>query len=111
MYTNALVSLLVCLLSLTRVSAFAPVQVPPTLPAIVESVAITRSDAAQSPLTIGVNNYLSSSTLVSLQERKPVTAEEIAAKKRNFNIIFWGGGIIAPFIATVFYFGFKFWEK
>ena len=27
---------------------------------------------------------------VALQERKPPTKEEIAAKQRNFNIIFWG---------------------
>ncbi|GMI62627.1 hypothetical protein ScalyP_jg4004 [Parmales sp. scaly parma] len=39
------------------------------------------------------------------------TAEEIAAKKASFNFWFWGGGIVAPFIATVFYFGPKFWEK
>jgi hypothetical protein len=48
---------------------------------------------------------------VSLQEKKIPTAEEIAAKKRNFNLVFWGGGIVAPFIATIYFFGFKFWEK
>jgi hypothetical protein len=49
--------------------------------------------------------------MLSLQERKAPTAEEIAAKKFNFNLWFWGGGFVAPFLATVYYFGFKFWEK
>jgi hypothetical protein len=53
----------------------------------------------------------SSSVLTSLKERRPPTEEEIAAKKRNFNLIFWGGGFVAPFLATIFYFGFRFWEK
>eukprot|EP00555_Chaetoceros_dichaeta_P003013 CAMPEP_0198248744 /NCGR_PEP_ID=MMETSP1447-20131203/457_1 /TAXON_ID=420782 /ORGANISM="Chaetoceros dichaeta, Strain CCMP1751" /LENGTH=131 /DNA_ID=CAMNT_0043933223 /DNA_START=83 /DNA_END=478 /DNA_ORIENTATION=- len=62
------------------------------------------------------NDYLSSplessSTAISLEERKPPTAAEIASKKRNFNFWFWGGGIIAPFIATVYYFGLRFWER
>ena len=25
--------------------------------------------------------------------------------------VFWGGGFVAPLLATVFYFGFRFWEK
>jgi hypothetical protein len=53
----------------------------------------------------------SSSMFVSLQERKIPTKEEIEQKKLTFNVIFWGGGFVAPFIATVFYFGFRFWEK
>merc|ERR1711862_594390 len=48
---------------------------------------------------------------VSLKDRVIPTKEEIAQKKLTFNLIFWGGGIIAPFIATVFYFGFRFWER
>jgi hypothetical protein len=70
----------------------------------------------------GIRSYLSStnaadtvqsSTLtVSLKERPPPpTKEEIEAKQRNFNVLFWGGGFVAPFVATVFYFGPKFWEK
>lgn len=75
-------------------------------------------------LNTGVKDYLatgtgtttsssasSSSIELSLVERKPPTKEEIADKKRNFNLIFWGGGFVAPFLATFFYFGFKFWEK
>jgi hypothetical protein len=53
----------------------------------------------------------SSSLQLSLKDRVIPTAEEIAAKKFNFNVIFWGGGFIAPFLATIFYFGFRFWEK
>lgn len=52
-----------------------------------------------------------SSMLVSIQEYRKPTAEEIAAKKLTFNLWFWGGGIVAPFIATIYYFGFKFWER
>mmetsp|Transcript_23647 Transcript_23647/g.29796 ORF Transcript_23647/g.29796 Transcript_23647/m.29796 type:complete len:130 (+) Transcript_23647:74-463(+) len=54
----------------------------------------------------------SSSNMLSLKDRPPPpTAEEIAAKKRNFNFWFWGGGFVAPFLATFYYFGLKFWEK
>jgi len=66
----------------------------------------------------GVRNYLaspfeeSSTMTLSLKERPPPpTAEELAAKKRNFNFWFWGGGFVAPFLATFYYFGFKFWER
>ena len=48
---------------------------------------------------------------VAIQEYKTPTAEELADKKRNFNVIFWGGGFVAPFLATVFYFGARFWER
>jgi hypothetical protein len=54
----------------------------------------------------------SSTSLVSLKDRPPPpTAEEIAAKKANFNFWFWGGGFVAPFLATFYYFGLKFWER
>ena len=52
----------------------------------------------------------SSSFSVSLEERKPPTKEEIEAKKRNFSFWLWGGGFVAPFLATFYYFGFKFWR-
>lgn len=57
------------------------------------------------------SSVTTSTQLVSLQERKIPTKEEIDQKKLTFNLIFWGGGFVAPFIATVFYFGFRFWEK
>ena len=89
------------------------------VPAAVNYVAVDQQQqlpaaAVRSPLQEGVQNYLtssSSSQLLSLQERHVPTAEEIAAKKLNVNILFWGGGFVAPFLATVFYFGFRFWEK
>mmetsp|Transcript_12432 Transcript_12432/g.34503 ORF Transcript_12432/g.34503 Transcript_12432/m.34503 type:complete len:133 (-) Transcript_12432:366-764(-) len=58
-----------------------------------------------------LNAQESSTLTVALKERKIPTKEEIAAKKRNFNLIFWGGGFVAPFLATIFYFGPKFWTK
>jgi hypothetical protein len=61
----------------------------------------------------GIRSYLKEqpSIVVSLQERKIPTKEEIDQKKLTFNLIFWGGGFVAPFLATIFYFGFRFWEK
>ena len=53
----------------------------------------------------------SSTTLLSVQEYYKPTPEELAAKKRNFNLWFWGGGFVAPFLATFYYFGLKFWER
>jgi hypothetical protein len=55
---------------------------------------------------------MTSTNVLSLKERPPPpTPEEIAAKKRTFNLWFWGGGFVAPFLATFYYFGFKFWER
>eukprot|EP00545_Synedropsis_sp_CCMP1620_P004606 CAMPEP_0119012840 /NCGR_PEP_ID=MMETSP1176-20130426/7656_1 /TAXON_ID=265551 /ORGANISM="Synedropsis recta cf, Strain CCMP1620" /LENGTH=92 /DNA_ID=CAMNT_0006965875 /DNA_START=194 /DNA_END=472 /DNA_ORIENTATION=- len=67
-----------------------------------------------SPLTQGIDDYVghgSSTQLVSLVERKVPTKEEIAEKKKNFNFWFWGGGFVAPFLATFYYFGFQFWKR
>lgn len=36
---------------------------------------------------------------------------QIDQKNKNLAIWFWGGGFVAPFLATFYYFGFKFWEK
>jgi hypothetical protein len=88
----------------------------------VVSVSSSSAPQQQSALDAGTREYAAgatiqqqqlapSSILLSLQERKPPTAEEIAQKKLTFNLWFWGGGIIAPFLATIFYFGFRFWEK
>lgn len=65
------------------------------------------------PLDTGIRSYLQQqpSITVALQERKIPTKEEIDQKKLTFNLIFWGGGFVAPFLATIFYFGFRFWEK
>lgn len=82
---------------------------PPVHHVVMDTSAIA---SLQSPLTHGIDKFMGSrSHLVALQERKIPTAEEIAAKKRNFNLWFWGGGIVAPFLATFYYFGLKFWEK
>jgi hypothetical protein len=69
-----------------------------------------------SPLKRGIQQHVlattpSSNFLSDLKERRPPTAEEIAQKKLNFNLWLWGGGVVAPFLATFYYFGFKFWEK
>jgi hypothetical protein len=58
------------------------------------------------------STILTSTNILSLKDRPPPpTAEEIAAKKQTFNLWFWGGGFVAPFLATFYYFGFKFWER
>ena len=68
--------------------------VPPAAPAAMETLTTTRDAVTMtaSPLQQGVESYLgrSSSLQLSLKERKPPTKEEIAAKQRNFNLIFWG---------------------
>jgi hypothetical protein len=79
--------------------------------AAIQSSSMVLQDGIQNFMS--ASNPIESSTLsLSLKERPPPpTAEEIAQKKATFNFWFWGGGIVAPFIATVFYFGPKFWEK
>mmetsp|Transcript_8489 Transcript_8489/g.16891 ORF Transcript_8489/g.16891 Transcript_8489/m.16891 type:complete len:132 (+) Transcript_8489:99-494(+) len=95
-------------------------QAPPaTILAPAASQSITTS--ASSSLNNGVGKFLvqdsestilTSSNVLSLKDRPPPpTPEEIAAKKRTFNLWFWGGGFVAPFLATFYYFGFKFWER
>lgn len=108
--------LLVVVLALAQAGAFVPIQ-----PAVDVAVAAQQQPqvlTSSQDLQQGVNRFLmeepklsSSTVTLSLQERKIPTPEEIAAKKRNFNLWFWGGGFVAPFLATFYYFGFKFWEK
>ena len=58
------------------------------------------------------SSIMTSTNVLSLKDRPPPpTAEEIAAKKKTFNLWFWGGGFVAPFLATFYYFGLKFWER
>lgn len=89
----------------------------PPLVAVNAPTSILPLSVCQQPLQDGIRSYVDDavagrpSLLLSLQDRKIPTAEEIAQKKMTFNMIFWGGGFVAPFIATVFYFGFRFWEK
>ena len=89
---------------------------PPAL--VVTQGAIQQHVQQTSPLQDGIRSYLASpfeestTMTLSLKERPPPpTEEELAAKKRNFNLWFWGGGFVAPFLATFYYFGFKFWER
>jgi len=94
----------------------------PQIPAVTTSVVASSgrltvdsvSSSNSGALRDGVVSFAGSSTsnVLSLQDRKPPpTKEEIEAKKRNFAFWFWGGGFVAPFLATFYYFGFKFWEK
>jgi hypothetical protein len=92
----------------------APVSPPMTPSSLIVSSNTAQSSFQQQPASF--NQYFeasssSSSTLVSVQEYKKPTAEEIAAKKRNFNFWFWGGGFVAPFLATFYYFGLRFWRR
>lgn len=101
--------------------AMAAMDVPPPASSVLAPVQ-RASPAAASPLDDGVGRFLeagepshailSSTDVLSLKDRPPPpTAEEIAAKKRTFNLWFWGGGFVAPFLATFYYFGLKFWER
>ena len=105
-------------------------------PAAVTTAAPSFSVAAGSQLNNGVNNYLSSSSNVIADEsaddvvariaakseaankaarvkaeKSKKSAEQLADEKKTFAWYFWGGGFVAPFLATFYYFGFKFWEK
>ena len=140
LYSLVLVACTMMVLILSSVSAFAPGSVASRRPSFLSAIAPMPMPAPVSPtlmtqlvstsvaaptsmmrhVDLGIENYLStnpstssatSSMTLSLQERVAPTAEEVAAKKFKFNVLFWGGGIIAPFIATVFYFGPKFWLK
>lgn len=102
---------------LAAVTAFAPI-VPVAVDVNVAASQPLISTTTTNNLQAGVQSYLasdpmdSSSMTLSLKERPPPpTKEEIEAKKRNFNFWFWGGGFVAPFVATVYYFGPKFWTK
>jgi hypothetical protein len=70
-----------------------------------------RLSATSAPTVDRVPALATTSNVLALQERHVPTAEEVAAKKLTFNLWLWGGGFLAPFIATVFYFGPKFWTK
>ena len=45
------------------------------------------------------------------EEARKKSTEQLAEEKKTFAWYFWGGGFVAPFLATFYYFGFKFWEK
>jgi len=129
--TNCYIFLTVCLTMAASASAFLSpssahqttskllmaMDAPPAI--LAESISSVKSFDITSSLSNGINAYLSedssiltSSQVVSLKDRPPPpTPEEIAAKKRTFNLWFWGGGFVAPFLATFYYFGFKFWER
>ncbi|KAL7471542.1 hypothetical protein ACHAXS_011848 [Conticribra weissflogii] len=95
-------------------------QAPPA-PILAPTASQSITTTSSSALNIGIGNFLvqdsestilTSSNILSLKDRPPPpTPEEIAAKKRTFNLWFWGGGFVAPFLATFYYFGFKFWER
>lgn len=91
--------------------ALASVDVAPVVLSSQQQLFQLQQQQPDSPLSQGIWNHLSSSTTLALQERKAPTAEEVQQKKNTFNLIFWGGGFVAPFLATIFYFGFRFWEK
>lgn len=88
-------------------------------PIVVEPASEIGPLSYNSAMNNGIGNFISqdssimtSTELLSLKDRPPPpTAEEIAAKKRTFNLWFWGGGFVAPFLATFYYFGLKFWER
>ena len=122
-----IIALLVAVGMLSNVDAFgitaqtSAIDIATPLQTLATTTAVTSAQHFQ-PISSGIRTYMneanvlsssssSSSIMMSLQERKIPTKEEIDQKKLTFNVIFWGGGFVAPFIATVFYFGFRFWEK
>ncbi len=114
---KSVISIIIALSNIMAIAAFTVQQPPVMPPAALERVVDAPVIASISTQPNSIHQYLtgsaieSSTNVVSLEERRPPTAEEIAAKKRNFNLWFWGGGFVAPFLATFYYFGLKFWEK
>lgn len=45
------------------------------------------------------------------EAKRAKSSEQVANEKKGFAYWLWGGGFVAPFLATFYYFGFKFWEK
>ena len=94
--------LLLFVVALSCTAAFAPLATmpPPTVNvAVQQPQQQIQMGAPSQQLNQGVQSYLltdepssasSTTVTVSLQERKVPTAEEVAAKKRNFNFWFWG---------------------
>ena len=88
-------------------------------PIVVEPASEIGPLSSNSAMNNGIEKFISqessimtSTELLSLKDRPPPpTPEEIAAKKATFNLWFWGGGFVAPFLATFYYFGLKFWER
>ncbi|KAL9181260.1 hypothetical protein ACHAXT_010065 [Thalassiosira profunda] len=103
----------------TSLSPLAAMDVPPAVaaPASFEASTVASSSSMQNGIAAFLADepspaVLSSTEVLSLKDRPPPpTPEEIAAKKATFNLWFWGGGFVAPFLATFYYFGFKFWER
>ena len=124
--TRSIVFLLLTVVFLGTALAFAPpsrrragsalvmeiASVPPPIEHFTQASPRIESEVTfVSPLMRKTNNFdVSSPQLLSLEERRPPTKEEIEAKKRNFNFWFWGGGFVAPFLATFYYFGYAFYR-
>lgn len=100
----------------------AMMDVPPPASSTVAPASFDRQPiSASSSINDGIGRFvaqepshaiMTSTNVLSLKDRPPPpTPEEIAAKKRTFNLWFWGGGFVAPFLATFYYFGLKFWER
>jgi len=116
-------TVLAIIIALTNAIAIAAFAVQPQAPAVNIDVPVTQISniptVSQLQQPTSFNNYVSTessissaSNVVALKDRKPPpTKDEIAAKKRNFNLWFWGGGFVAPFLATFYYFGLQFWKK
>jgi hypothetical protein len=75
------------------------------------ATAIESSSGAGGATMAPLLSSRTSSSLLALQERRVPTADEVAAKRLTFNLWLWGGGFLAPLLATIFYFGPKFWTK
>ena len=102
-------------LSLSIMSDLPPVTTASIVSSSQQQVQLTQPGS--SAIQDGIHKYMAtssgstSSMTLSFETKAPPTQEEIAQKKLSFNLWFWGGGFVAPFLATIFYFGFRFWEK
>ena len=112
-------------------------EVPPIVTSASTSATAPIVSGASSPLQNGIDMWSATSSSVVLSEessedivakiaaksaaaneaarvkaeKSKKSAEQLAEEKKTFAWYFWGGGFVAPFLATFYYFGFKFWEK
>mmetsp|Transcript_26576 Transcript_26576/g.61196 ORF Transcript_26576/g.61196 Transcript_26576/m.61196 type:complete len:140 (-) Transcript_26576:827-1246(-) len=79
---------------------------------ISSTASVSRANSLDAAASNWISQKSSNGAYLDLGEKKVVQKNEAVEKKKaTFNVIFWGGGFVAPFLATFFYFGFRFWEK
>lgn len=76
------------------------------------SVVLSDIDEEASKIAaMAAKNKAANEAAKAKEDARKKSKEQLADEKKTFAWYFWGGGFVAPFLATFYYFGFKFWEK